>query len=198
MATRRAPLDLDAWTEEPEQTAETLGKHAVPTGWTRWNPMSPEVEFCETAGQLVRMARPLRILETGVGQGFTTRRVAAAMPEDAEYRCFESYGPLRAALADLPFFADPARVLVDADTPTVDDWRWVQLAILDSGNEFRADELRGWCDHAPADALLLVHDASRTHPEWTNHRKIADLIVELDIPGVFLPNPRGSFFGQKR
>ncbi|MCC5953511.1 MAG: hypothetical protein JJU45_15580 [Acidimicrobiia bacterium] len=198
MATRQAPLNLDAWTKEPQQTDETQGPDAAATGWTRWNNMSPEVEFCETAAQLVRMARPHTILETGVGQGYTTRRVAAAMPPGAVYRCFEAYQPLREALNGLEFFADPSRMLVDADTPTVDDWQWAQFTVLDSGSEHRSNELHGWYEHAPDNALLLVHDANRTHPEWTNHRKIAELILELGIPGVFLPNPRGSFFGQKR
>jgi tRNA A58 N-methylase Trm61 len=41
--------------------------------------MSPEQEFCELVGALVGIVKPAFVIETGVGQGFTTRRVARAL-----------------------------------------------------------------------------------------------------------------------
>ena len=191
-------IGLRAWEDEGDTYDEsTVGKFGRP-GWHAWNNMSPEVEVCETAAQLVRMVRPLVLVETGVGQGYATRRIAAAMPADAVYHCYESDNGLREALRGLPFFTGPSVVLAEEQTPSVEVFAAADFAMLDSAVKFRDGEIRSWWEHAHEGAYVFIHDTGNGHPEWTPHFKHAQLIRELGIPGVFFANPRGSFLGQKR
>ena len=190
---------LQPWHEEPGTVDESSFSPLAPAGWTAWNAYSPELEMCETAAQLVRMVRPTTVVETGIGQGYTTRRVAAALPEGATYHCFESDDDLRTALAGLPWFADHAAVVLSPlPTPPDEVLATADLTILDSGSDHRHDELRTWRRVARPEAFLLVHDTGNGHPEWTPHHRLRLLIEELAVPGVFLTNPRGAFLGQQR
>jgi hypothetical protein len=192
----RELLELNAWAREaalaPEET-----KWGDP-GWSSWNRYSPEWEVCEAVAALVQLVRSARLIETGVGQGYMTRRIAAAMPDEARLRCFESDDDLRAALEQLPFFApDTAVDIAPVPTPTTADFAESVFTVLDSNFKFRVDELDAWWDAAPRRSFVFVHDVSNRHPEFTNHAKMRRHIQELGIPGTFFPNPRGSFLGQK-
>lgn len=173
----RKPRDESRWTPGGE-------------GWHAWNGKAPEVEFCEFAGMLCRMLMPSQVIETGIGQGYTTRRLLAANP--GYYIGFESDDEYRAAIAAI--WEDDMRVSADLSplrSPTADDMMLCELAVLDSSTPFRIQEIDLWREHAPSGSVLLVHDVSREHDEGTIHRRLAAHVAEL--PGATLRNPRGGW-----
>jgi hypothetical protein len=188
---------VDAWTSEPALEEERpLGKKDSPA-WHRWNGMSPEHEFCEFVAALVRLVKPTLVIETGVGQGFTTRRIAAALPPGSLLKGFESDDAWRERLASLPFFDGVTTVLGNEPTPSDDDLAAVDLFVADSGVRFRPGEVTRWAERAKTGSFIVVHDTGNGHPARTPHHKMGELVTSLGISGVRLPNPRGSFVGRR-
>jgi hypothetical protein len=97
----------------------------------------------------------------------------------------------------LPFFDGVRTVLADGPTPSDGDLETVDLFVADSGFDFRFDEVTRWTEQAKAGSYLVVHDIGNGHPDWTPHHRLGELIASLGISGVRLPNPRGSFVGQR-
>jgi hypothetical protein len=159
--------------------------------------MSPELEFCSFACDLARMLEPALVIETGTGQGFVTRRLRAALGAGQRLTCFEADPTWRRALASLPFFQDPRCDLSTNETPNAGEVAGAGLCVFDSSFRMRRKELELWSRSAPDRAVVLVHDAGNRHPDWTQHAKLARLIEQLGIPGVFLKDPRGGFLGMK-
>src|SRR5207244_1747590 len=108
---------LAAWVSEPGLEDERQFTPWASGGWSSWNAMSPEREFCDLIAAFARLLSPKKVVETGVGQGYTTRRVAADLGEGQSLLCFESDTAMRAALAGLPFFRQAGRTLAEAATP---------------------------------------------------------------------------------
>lgn len=187
--------DLRAWTKEPKTKDEKLRTAWADEGWTAWNGRSPEREFCTFAKALVKLVRPKFLIETGVGQGYMTRRLKEALPEDSMMLCFESDDEWRGALMNVDFFQDGS--LATGPTPAPVEMGKCYLLVADSTWRFRKSEIELWWEYAPEGSYLLVHDVSPTHPEGSVHTRIHDLIATLGIRGVLLSNPRGGFLGRK-
>lgn len=154
--------------------------------------MSPEKEFCEFAVALIALVRPGLVIETGVGQGYLTRRVLTVTP--GRYIGYESDDELRATLAELDVWSASVE-LGSTPGPTADVLAGCELTILDSAILQRAREMELWRRHAPAGAYVLVHDARPDHPvEGALHRKLASHCGDA---GVFLGNPRGCWLYRK-
>jgi predicted O-methyltransferase YrrM len=192
-----ASATSDAWKGEPALVEERSRWHPDAPAWHAWNRMAPEREFCELVGALVRMVKPALVIETGVGQGFTTRRIAPVLPPGSVLKAFESDQEWREQLASLPFFDGESRVLADTPTPSDDDFATADLFVADSASELRRDEVTRWAERAKHGSYIVAHDTGHGHPEWTPHYKLGELIASLGISGVRLPNPRGSFVGQR-
>lgn len=158
--------------------------------------MSPEVEFCEFAANLVKMIKPELVLETGVGQGYVTRRMAAELGEGQALLCFESDDNLRKDLRNLDFFSGTNH-LASAPYPDARDFAIADFTLLDSDFSLRFHELETWWKNAKTGSVVLVHDCGNGHTEETGHAQLAAFIHQLGITGVFLKNPRGSFLGIK-
>lgn len=180
----------NAWIEgEPGLFDESeFTKHGE-TGWHAWNVMSPELEFCHAVADLVNIIKPLSVLETGVGQGFTTRRVLEVLPEDAIFLGFESDDSFRSKI--------PSAFVTDLRTPEANHFYWAKMSLLDSDPPWRFDEIKRWGEKAQDGAFIVVHDTGNGHAETTLHHRIWKAVEALEIPGVRFANPRGSFFGWK-
>ena len=192
-----AALATSAWAAEPELVDETTFTEWARPGWHSWSATSPELEFCELAATIVKLVEPRTVIETGTGQGFLTRRLAEGLGPERRLRCFEGSPEWRQALASLPFFGEPARQLSSNATPDEIDFAWAELCVLDSDFELRLGELETWWRGARPGAVVLVHDAGNGNPSGTHQARIGELLLELEIPGTFLNNPRGGFLGVK-
>ncbi len=185
---------LAAWDREPEVVDESRWTRGAEPGWRAWNDMSPELEFCELVAAIARLARPASAVETGVGQGFVTRRLVAAMPPGSELACFEEWGDLREALRALAFWGRPGVRLADEPTPPDGALARADLVVLDSGWDRRFAELDRWWAAGKPGSLVVVHDAKPGR--MAGHSATAAKLRELGVPGTLLPNPRGSFLGR--
>jgi hypothetical protein len=189
-------LLLRAWRRESKTRDELEFTPWAEPGWASWNAMSPEVDVCEFAGWLVRMLRPRVVIETGVGQGYLTRRIAENL-HGAHLLCFEADPVVRAELRKLPFFDDMNHECRDSASPSEDDFAHADISILDSDFPVRFDEVRRWWESAGDGAVALFHDCGNGHGPETPHAALASFIQALGITGVFLKNPRGSFLAVK-
>lgn len=185
---------LDAWAAEPDLVDETDFTPWAEPGWNSWNGMSAEREFSEFAGLLARLMQPGLVVETGVGQGYSTRRIASGLGNGTQL-CFESDPDIRAGLSSLSFFDSPRHVLSSYPAPSLADFARADLTVLDSEPPGRYAELRDWRAAATEGSVLLVHDCGNNHPEGTLHNELRQIIMEFDVPGVFFKNPRGAFLG---
>jgi len=183
-AERPAPR-VTGWDREPSTTDERNFTTHAALGWQAWNGMSPEQEFCEFAATMARVTGARIVIETGVGQGYTTRRLLDALrPHGGTLLAFESDAMWR------------GKVPLDlGDTPTGEQLAAADLTVLDSDVPVRLAEIARWRTHARAGALLLVHDCGNGHADDTPHAQIREHIESLGIAGRFLANPRGGFLG---
>jgi hypothetical protein len=188
---------LASWLTEPPLVDESQYTPWAETGWLAWNAMSPELAFCDFAGALMRLLRPELVVETGVGQGFVTRRLAAHLGPDQRLLAFEEDSVIRQDLSGLPIFADANRSIGSTGSPTNADLAHADFTVLDSEIPFRLEELDRWIASAPAGAVLLVHDGGNGHGPETPHHLIRSQIEERELDGAFLSNPRGAFLGIK-
>jgi predicted O-methyltransferase YrrM len=187
------------WDIEPRPVGEERWTPGA-AGWGAWNGKSPEVEFVEFVGALAALARPRRVVETGVGQGYTTRRILRALPADGHLALYESDPEFRVVLADvIGGRGDPRVTVAPAETPAT--FADVDLAVLDSRTGLRVAELALWGQTAPAGSICIVHDVSSAHPEGTIHRRLAAATAAVErtpaVTGFCLPNPRGSWIGRR-
>jgi hypothetical protein len=190
-------LAASGWRGEPEPQDEALNTPWAELGWHSWNDMSPEVELCELIVALVVAVRPKQLIETGTGQGFLTRRIAAVLRHDDRLMCFESDPTWREALRTLSFFDQPQCDLSPSASPQDNEFAAAGLCCLDSDVSFRLSEIERWWQSSAEGAVLFVHDAGNGHGPETLHAQVREKITELHIPGIFLANPRGAFIGVK-
>jgi hypothetical protein len=188
---------LESWAVEPSTRDETAYTPDARRGWPAWNAMSPESEFCEFAGSLARLIRPALVIETGVGQGFVTRRIAQQLGPGQQLISFEGGPALRQQLGRLPFFASPNHALGETPSPSRDDFAHAGLTVLDSEFPLRLDEVDSWITAARPGAVLLVHDAGNADGPVTPEHVMRRHIAEGRVSGVVLRNPRGGFLAIK-
>lgn len=177
---------VNAWLEEPAPRDESRWT-AGGAGWAAWNGWSPEVAFAELVGALVAIARPRHVVETGVGQGFVTRRILAALPAGARLTAFEADPAWRAVTAA------HLSELSDLASPTAADLADADLVVLDSHPPARQAELALWQAAAPSGSMLIVHDVVPGRRGLKG--ELADILMPLG--GMVLPNPRGGWIGRK-
>lgn len=188
---------LQAWVKEPPHEPEALHTSWAEPFWVAWNGMSPEVQFCDFGASLALLMQPEKTVETGVGKGFMTRRLAAVLQAGQHLLVFEDDPDIRDGLARLPFFAQRDHSLGATASPSAEDLADANLTILDSEIPSRLAEIDLWWEVAPEGAGLLVHDAGNGHGPEAPHHLIRSRIEGHGIAGVFLKNPRGSFLGFK-
>lgn len=165
-------------------------------GWHAWTRTSAEVEFVEFVGSLTSLLQPSLVIETGVGCGYSTRRILKGLGEKGCWIGYESHPELRSVLSSLSWPSHSS--LSEFPTPSATEMAYADFVLLDSDMDYRIAELDLWKEHGKPSSILLVHDVSGRHePSPRNdavHRRLFSHLQ--DWGGIFLTNPRGSWMGQ--
>lgn len=178
-------------------------------GWLSWNGHAVEVQVADFLASLARESSADNdewvCLETGVGQGYVTRRIVSAV-NPAKIRgiwTFESDPEWAGRIRQLPFWPDNLHSCIKWEiTPTPKQMQQADLVILDSLKPWRQIEMMMWSEVGKEGSLLYVHDTGtqddRSDHASDGHSKNRFLIKEvLELPGLWLDNPRGGFLAQK-
>ena len=193
---------LRPWRQEPTLQPERAFSPWGHPNWMAWNGHAVEVQVADFLSRLAtevatRSADPY-LMETGVGQGFVTRRVIEAIPETARLMCFESDDQWREGIKRFGFWTDHLNACIRNDIfPDQADFRTADLVILDSNDPWRKIEVMMWQELAPEGSVMFVHDTGTIHPPHDGHFTLGFLIKTLGITGYWLETPRGSFLAQK-
>lgn len=179
-------------------------------GWKAWNGHAVEAQVAYflqelTEGIVSRSSEGVIVVETGTGQGFVTRRIASALDHSRDtLLCFESDVEWRSRLlSEMSFFEtydslhDGPLLAEHHPTPQCFHFDRADLVILDSMDPLRMAELCMWAALAKPDSYLFLHDAGMSHPSWDGHYTLAQLVRTLQIPGMWLENPRGGFIARR-
>jgi predicted O-methyltransferase YrrM len=156
-------------------TYERDGYHVFQNPYAQ---MAVTLEDAEWLYALVRLVRPVLVLELGTGLGVSARFIAEAMDASGFGRLatIESESQWRAQAAD-GLLRDQHHVIFDylrTDPPP-------DLVFIDSGYDRRADDIREWTSNG-YQGLLCVHDAKRDY--------------DLPSTGVYLPGLDGMWLGR--
>ena len=178
---------LSAWSAEPRIYGEERWT-GWGAGWHAWTGPAAEVEFCEFVGAVAALVRPKVAVETGVGAGYTTRRL---VPHVGEWVGYESHPDFRKGLEGL---APPG--LQPGATPSRDVMAKADLIVIDSDPKFRLAEFDLWLSDGKPGSVLISHDVSNRHRPDQPHTLIYDHIIGSGAPGILLTNPRGGWIGQ--
>jgi len=193
---------LAPWTREPPLQPERDFSPWGHPGWTCWNGHAVEFQVADFISRLAHgvatsFSDPY-LIETGVGQGFVTRRVIDAIPDTARLICFESDWRWREGIKRFDFWTDHLNACIRNEIfPDEADFRTADLVILDSNDPWRKIEIMMWQELAPDGSVLFVHDTGTIHPPHDGHFTLGFLIKTLGLTGYWLENPRGSFLSQK-
>lgn len=186
---------MNPWIEEPALVPESnFQNDGFGSDYHAWNNMAPELEFCERVAEEASKVHPNGlIVETGLGQGFVTRRVLEVLEERPQYVVFDTderwhdyllkgFKGRKWPWPNLPYFTVGKLggfYCMQAD-----------LVILDSDTSVRQDEFLSWEQHGKSGSVCIIHDTyHRTQPpgeitSWV--RRLKHWTVE------WLDNPRGG------
>jgi hypothetical protein len=190
------PIDLELeaspWRSEPTPINEQSYTAFAEPGWDAWNDMSPEKQFCEWVANTVMMFHPQVVIETGVGQGFLTRRLLSVLRNDQAYMGFESDPKWRNVIGKLAWFSRANAEIAAVASPPAELVAMADLLILDSDFSERWTELALWIEHGKPGSMLILHDAGNGHGPDTIHASLHEALRSLPFEGAFLNNPRGG------
>jgi predicted O-methyltransferase YrrM len=136
------------------------------SGLRGWDPMALELKYAELLHSLIRVMRPLHVIESGAGRGISSVFIAQAILENGCGR-FTTTEPdprfreeAAQRLEGLPAQVLPgdSRDLVLVAAP--------DLVFLDSGPDTRQAEIDFWLASSSwsgGDTTLVVHDANRDY-----------------------------------
>lgn len=158
------------------------------TGFSAWNVMSPELEFCNVAAAVVE-ALPSNaiIIETGMGQGYVTRRIKKALHGRQTFIAYET-GDIWIEMANEVNHG----IKILLGNPGVLAAGSADFTVLDSEPVHRVKELEYWINYGKSRSLMLIHD---TYHHVIEDGNFTSQIKRAGLIGCWLPNPRGSFLG---
>lgn len=162
-------------------------------GWTATSGKAQEQEFSNFLVSLIKLNRPKTIIETGIGDGLTTKKLVAASKtiEGCLYTAFESDDAFRRQAKVC------GCVVSKLATPSAEQMANADLVVLDSEPAIRKQEIELWWRHGRPGSTLVVHDVSERHSTDTIHRQLFDFVNSIGINGAVLHNPRGGFVATK-
>lgn len=188
-------LDLTIWETEPPTVPENTFTQNADDYWQAWNMWSAEQQVTDFAATLVETIQPETIVETGMGQGYSTRRLINAIENtDTKLVVYEAEKDLRTRTEPhlKNYTTNPNVELANHPNPTQHTIQQADLLWLDSHWPERFRELRIWAQHGKPGSYAFLHDANpNAHPQ-SGHHQLANLIQQLDMPTMWFDNPRGS------
>lgn len=153
-----------------------------------WNIMSAEEIFCNFAGALARMTLSKSVIvETGMGQGYTTRRLPHETRNVLVYETDDEWIELWQASGSLW-----PEVNVIKGAPDIETIKAAKLLILDSHLKEREEEWFNWVWNGQKDSWCLMHD---TFHRIEANSAVWQWVKDIEIPHLLLDNPRGSYLG---
>jgi len=160
------------------------------TGFNAWNIMSPELEFCNVAKYVTKSLHDTAtIIETGLGQGYVTRRVLSVMKDTQRLITFDHQERWLDMVENVP---PSPQFSYELGQPGYLDMVTADFVILDSEPSRRKEELSLWFNHSPPHSMLLVHDTFHDSIEDSDTTRF---IKRHNLQGWWFDNPRGSFLG---
>ena len=170
-------MDSNPWIEEPNPIDG------------EWNIMSPEKDWCDFAAALARLTRTASlIVETGLGQGYVTRRLLATGRALITYETEQSW----ADMITPEWHRD--EWVVKVGLADAYDLREADLVILDSELKARLLEWKLWVSAGKSGSWVLMHDTFHDF-QGRPAAPPGEWALNSDITGMLLHNPRGSFLG---
>jgi hypothetical protein len=172
-------------------------------GWLAWNEHAVELQVAEFLAKLGyaihEVSDDFLAIETGVGQGYVTRRLIGALnPATARIWTFESDLEWAGRLRQLDYWLSHLNACIKWETtPTPSQMKDASFVILDSMDPWRKMEMMLWAEVAPEGSVLFVHDTGTIHPTNDGHFSNGFMIKQMGLTGYWLENPRGSFMAQK-
>lgn len=149
-------------------------------GWHVWSRDALEAEIVMYADRLlrhlIRTREDLIVIETGVGQGYTTRQLTQQLrPEHDLYWAYESDDGWRSSLQGMDFWLNHLSACIkDSPTPDAREMAVADLVIIDSSKPWSYSELHLWEATGKPDSILMF---SGTLPE-------------LQVPSLNMGNPK--------
>lgn len=175
-------------------------------GWMSWNSHAAEFQVADFLANVASMSSAgvdqWVCLETGVGQGYVTRRIVSAVNPTMirGIWVYESDPEWAGRIRQLPYWPDNLHSCIKWEiTPTPKQMQQADLVILDSRKPWRQIEMMMWSEVGKEGSLLYVHDVGTPNlPHQAGHSKNRFLIEDvLELPGLWMDNPRGGFLAQK-
>lgn len=191
-------MEESAWKQEPQTVGEENFTPGRGVGYLAWNKWSAEVEFAEFAGDLIKIVKPQIIVETGCGQGYSSRRMIKNMKDNDKLILFDSDDDWRDSLKQIML---PRNVTVsNFPTPSREEYELADLCVLDSNVNFRIVELELFDEYALSGCIILVHDTDMHRDKnWQPHKQIRKAVKELkNVDGLFFDTPRGCYLGRHK
>jgi hypothetical protein len=127
-----------------------------------------------------------------------TRAIVEMLNEDECLIAYESDDGWREAMWSLPFWTENSHLvrLSSFATPCPAFLAEADLCVFDSDWGVRFAEIDLWQKYAKPGAVAVIHDTAE-QPE-TIHLTLHEMIVELELTGFPLRNPRGCFVAVQR
>ena len=173
------------WHHE-EEPIDEFEFSKIKHGYHAWNIMSPELEFCVLAGATVaELGDEAIIVETGVGQGYVTRRILDNLHENQLFYAYESDPDWLAAIK--PHFDS-----IRPGSPGINVIAEADFLVFDSNSTSRLQEMKDWAEFGLIGSLCLIHD---TFHHSQPHGDILRRINSWKFDGEFIPIPRGAWLG---
>ena len=187
--------DPNPWIKEPPTKGiGDLGERPVHTGERIWDPMSADVGFCNYVVDVLselQWQHPdgLHVVESGIGQGFITRRIFRGLRDDEDsYLGFDMDPYFLEIIPTEEITFNRAIVVGFAVEEAV---AMADLLVLDSDMKVRPLELQTWLLYGKPGSHLVIHDT----PQMVTPSGLTAIIEGSGISGFYTSNYRGGWHG---
>lgn len=182
---------------QPERTMQPVGTKSSRL-WSMLDGWTAEVEVLDFLYALVRLLKPLRMIETGTWLGFSATAIGSAMRDNG-------FG----SLLSLEINPEAAMVAVERiKRHQVESYVSIhvknslefemeghyQMALFDSEIPLRVLEFQRFYECLESGAVVVFHDTAPHHKGSAD--AVQNLIARGKLEGLFFPTPRGIFVGK--